>query len=284
MKLFYWDKPSVRNFGDELNPWLWEKLLPGAFDGNPDVLFVGIGTLINTSVPPARRVLVFGSGVGYNAPAKPDQSWKFYCVRGPKSAASLGLPPETGIVDPAVYIQRFVKPATTKTSRCAFIPHWRTTHFAWEPLCAELGITYIDPCGSIDQVMKAIGETELLLAEAMHGAIVADALRVPWVGVRSGSQVLPFKWEDWCQSIGVSYNPQQLPSLDPPAEGANLNLRTQQWWHRSRAAGAFRKLVRNPPAPTLSSDATLPALLARLDDKLDEFKRDVANNCFASDA
>ena len=36
------------NFGDDLNSWIWEKYFPGLFDGDTDVAFIGIGTLLGT--------------------------------------------------------------------------------------------------------------------------------------------------------------------------------------------------------------------------------------------
>jgi len=73
--LLYYHQDPQRNFGDDLNPWLWQRLLPGQFSGtvahdprargvvaDDEVLFVGIGTLINTRVPTGPRKVVFGSG------------------------------------------------------------------------------------------------------------------------------------------------------------------------------------------------------------------------------
>jgi succinoglycan biosynthesis protein ExoV len=48
MELFYYQRADkLRNFGDSLNPWLWERLLPNFFDGDPSTTFVGFGTLLN---------------------------------------------------------------------------------------------------------------------------------------------------------------------------------------------------------------------------------------------
>lgn len=43
MKLFYYEPGN--NFGDQLNPWLWQKLIPGILDNDETNTFVGIGTL-----------------------------------------------------------------------------------------------------------------------------------------------------------------------------------------------------------------------------------------------
>jgi succinoglycan biosynthesis protein ExoV len=96
------------------------------------------------------------------------------------------------------------------------MPHIHHATFAqktWEPLCAEAEIRYIDPRWPVEQVLQAIGETQVLLAEAMHGAIVADALRVPWIPIITSPRILRFKWQDWCKSMALPYRPQVLPPV-----------------------------------------------------------------------
>jgi len=38
----------------------------------------------------------------------------------------------------------------------------------------------------------------------MHAAIVADALRVPWISVTTTPEFLAFKWADWAASLGMT--------------------------------------------------------------------------------
>jgi succinoglycan biosynthesis protein ExoV len=69
MKLYYFDGKArefeIGNFGDDLNPWLWNKVLPVVFDDDERSLFVGIGTLLNHRLPQKSQKLIFGSGFGY---------------------------------------------------------------------------------------------------------------------------------------------------------------------------------------------------------------------------
>src|SRR5882757_5888248 len=98
MKLHYW--PQAPNFGDQLNPWLWSKLLPGYFDNSDDKMFVGIGTLLNSELDKYKDKIkiIFGSGVGYaNLPPRVDDKWKVYFVRGPLSAKVLEINPELAL-------------------------------------------------------------------------------------------------------------------------------------------------------------------------------------------
>ena len=63
--------------------------------------------------------------------------------------------------------------------------------------------TDIDPCGGVERVIADILASELLVTEAMHGAIVADALRVPWVPVRPVQPTNRGKWFDWASALDI---------------------------------------------------------------------------------
>jgi len=214
MKLFYC-KVTTGNFGDDLNPWLWPKLLPGIIDEDGSTLFVGIGSIMNQFIPDAPLKIVFGSGVGYGTPPVIDErKWKIYCLRGPLSAKALHLPPETGITDAAILVTKVPLVMPEKIYRLSYMPHKTSAALgAWEDVCTEAGIHYINPGWPVERVLSDILSTKLLITEAMHGAIVADAFRIPWIPVRSFYKILRFKWMDWCQSLGMTYSPAKLPCL-----------------------------------------------------------------------
>ncbi|MFO1514855.1 MAG: polysaccharide pyruvyl transferase family protein [Verrucomicrobiota bacterium] len=214
MRLHHY-KAANGNVGDDLNPWLWERLIPGLFGGDDGTLFVGIGTLLNDRLPHARRTVVFGTGVGYGTcPAVPDASWTVYCVRGPITAAALGLSAELAITDPAALVATLGVRTHADGRAPAFMPHHLSAPLVdWSTLCSDASLRFIDPRWSVDEVLGSLKRTSLLITEAMHGAILADALRVPWIPTVCAEQILALKWVDWCRSMGLHYQPLPLPLL-----------------------------------------------------------------------
>ncbi|MCP6146191.1 polysaccharide pyruvyl transferase family protein, partial [Klebsiella pneumoniae] len=61
-------------------------------------------------------------------------------------------------------------------------------------------------------VLDKIRNAKLVLADAMHAAIIADAFRVPWVPMVTSPQINTFKWLDWTSTIEQRYTPIVLGS------------------------------------------------------------------------
>jgi len=290
MKLHYWQgRKSVKNFGDELNPWLWPKILGEILDDSEDEIFVGIGTILNDTIPRARQTVVMGAGVGYGSLPLVDDSWRFYAVRGRLSTEALGLPLEIAITDPAILVHNHYSVTTKKKYPFAFMPHWTTMHSGWKQVCERLGFGLINPLDPVESVLASIGDTEVLLAEAMHGAIVADALRIPWIPVETESaDRLPSKWEDWCATVGIPYQPRAISGLRPiQLEGTVSNRwytsgkRLVRNYQQRRAASQLSKIARRVK-PFLSRDAVLRELLQRMTDAIDRFRTDHARGVFTA--
>jgi succinoglycan biosynthesis protein ExoV len=124
-------------------------------------------------------------------------------------------------------------------------------------------------------VLESLRRTGVLLTEAMHGAIVADALRIPWIAVRTRSAIKTFKWEDWCRSMDLEYQPRMLPPVWPKVESAGA-LRSARGWARRRLAAALLARTARRARPTLSAPGTLAARLDALEGRLDVLRRDEA--------
>lgn len=279
MRIYYWGE--YPNFGDQLNPWLWPRLLPELFrieDDGTD--FLGIGTLLDhgflAGARQARRI-IFGTGAGYSDRPDMGPAWKIYCVRGPLTAQLLGIDPGLAITDPAVLLRRYLRPGgRPKCWKASLVLHWQSVNLNWRLAAEAAGIHFIDPRDPVDQVLKQIDESELVLAEAMHGAICADALRVPWVPILSRPDILAFKWHDWCETLGFAYRAEAVPYLGHfGGDGHEDVLRARV----GDAAERLRLLVAGA-APLLSTEARSLESEERLLEKCEELRRDYASGSF----
>ncbi|MEL7511768.1 MAG: polysaccharide pyruvyl transferase family protein, partial [Cyanobacteria bacterium J06554_3] len=251
MKLFYYktQRPTA-NFGDELNPWLWPRLIPAFKDSesaaSESTVFVGIGTILNNTMPQwlqtAKRLVFFSTGFGYGRQFRlhKQANWQIYCVRGPLSAKRLKLPASLAITDGAALLKRFLPPVPTakREYKVAYIPHFRHGSPAlFKRVCEQANIHFIDPAAPVEEVISQIGHSQLVISEAMHGAIVADTLRVPWIPVRTSPKILPFKWWDWCASMEVPYRYQMIKGVrrltraDHRYQLRPVAQRQARWWH-----------------------------------------------------
>jgi len=218
MKLTYF-KGHVPNFGDELNTYMWPRLLPRDFlDDDDGELFLGIGSILWEHYPKEARKYVFGSGYGgyAAAPDVHDGTWDVIFVRGPRTAAQLDLPPSKGICDSAILLRKLDLPAPAEDIGIAFMPHFHSfSRGHWPEACAQAGIRLVDPRDDVEKIISEIRGARMLITEAMHGAIVADALRTPWLAVRPIHAENAAKWSDWAESLGLdlSHHPLQPSSL-----------------------------------------------------------------------
>lgn len=279
MRLYYANKTRsyvpFGNFGDDLNAWIWQKFLPGTFnDDSSDIAFVGFGTILNENLPKFGKTIIFGTGHGYGKPPKINDTWTIYCVRGPLTTSSLNLPADLAIADPAILVNRAYYPTKiNKRHKIALIP------YAWEmesspgvflEVCAQLGYFCIDPHWEVETVLQEISQSQLVVTAAMHGAIVADALRVPWIPFKSNAGILDFKWIDFCESLELKYTENRFYRFNSFSQ----KLPLFQHIEAKRMVAYLSRLVQQAK-PQLSSENTLNNKLDRLEEKLSQFKQDI---------
>lgn len=297
MILYRW-QGRAPNFGDELNTMLWSRLLPNFFDDDPSVLFLGIGSVLDNRHAAGVLKLVVGAGYGgYEPPAALDGAWRIQWVRGPRSARLLGLDPALGLGDPAALLPVAGISIGGGGTKIGFMPHFESAmHGAWAQAAEAAGAILIDPRGDPSAVVEAIRDCRVLLSEALHGIIVADALRVPWIAIQPRAPIHRPKWEDWADTLDLSIVFRTLPpSTLPELAHASIVAR----WHAGRALlerhadhlrpiGARRLIAQASEAlhaatratPQLSDDRTLERGQARMMDSLAALRRQAAHGHF----
>ncbi len=214
MKLYY---HKGKNFGDQLNPLIFDHFMPNAFDENSEGLFVGIGSLIGLVSRFPQRKVVFSSGLAdgdastYGPVPEDLSSYEFVCVRGPLTAKRLGLSADLAITDGAILLAAMHLPLERSHEVISFMPHAGSEQFYdHQKMAEELGWQFISPMEEPHQVLQKMMRSKFIVTEAMHGAIVADTLRIPWIPYVGFSTVNHFKWKDWCMSMEMEYQPHVL--------------------------------------------------------------------------
>ena len=211
MRLYY---HKGKNFGDQLNPLIFDHFMPDAFDENDNGLFVGIGSLIGLVSRFPQRKVVFSSGLAdgdastYGPVPNDLSSYEFVCVRGPLTAQRLGLNADLAITDGAILLAAMHLPLERSHEVISFMPHAGSEQFYdHQKMAEELGWQFISPMEEPQQVLQKMMRSKFIVTEAMHGAIVADTLRIPWIPYVGFSTVNHFKWQDWCMSMELEYKP-----------------------------------------------------------------------------
>jgi succinoglycan biosynthesis protein ExoV len=280
------------NFGDDLNLWLWPRLLPGVFDADDSTLFLGIGSILNHRFDGPTRKLVMGAAFVADYGRAPDLNggdYRIYFVRGPRTAAALGLDPALAIGDPAVLVGTLLPRGGGEGPVC-FMPHWESHERGyWAKACVRAGVTLIDPTAPVEAILAQISGARLMLCEAMHGAIVADALRVPWIPLLPIDPRNRAKWADWADSLALSIVPRRIAASSPAEWLARATQRPDvlaaaravmdawplapvRWMVIARAAGRLRALAR-APGP-MSDEGVLERVKGRMLEVVARFRAD----------
>ena len=184
--------------------------------------------------------IIFGAGVGYSRPPVIDNSYKIYCVRGPLSADKLKINKMHAISDSAYLVLRTSIndiPIKSNDKKISIVPHYLSMNMLdWETITSNLSMNLIDPAGDSKKIINEIRSSSLVLCESLHGAILADAFRIPWIPIRYSYRFLDFKWYDWALSVGVNLDIQKLPSVF-----SGKVKQTKKVWNSIRVMLSFLK-------------------------------------------
>ncbi|MEJ0036290.1 MAG: hypothetical protein WDO68_09420 [Gammaproteobacteria bacterium] len=143
-----------------------------------------------------------------------------------------------------------------------FVPHFTTAKDAgWRRACERAGVEFVDPREDCRVVLRKVASARLVIAEAMHAAIVADAFRVPWLPVASTSLFSTFKWVDWTASLRVPFKPTVLPAV-------SVRHGCQRLWLRLFAERCLVDDIRTEGDETVMDSLALDAILTATEQRL----------------
>jgi beta-1,4-mannosyltransferase len=223
VKVFY-HQGTAPNVGDDLNAILWSKLMPGLDQLRTADWLIGIGTILDERVNHLEgSKLVLGSGLRTaHAPRRFGADVRFAAVRGKHTAARLGLAADVAVCDPGFLVTRLWPDRAAGGDRIGLVPHVYSTRMTEiTRVATDAGIEVVSPALPIDEFLAKLKACARVYCESLHGAIFADALRIPWARVRicshyyEGSGVSDFKWADTFSVLGVDSQPMNRIGLLP---------------------------------------------------------------------
>ncbi|NCP63945.1 MAG: polysaccharide pyruvyl transferase family protein [Paraglaciecola sp.] len=273
MELGYF-KGNINNVGDDLNYFLWTRLLGDKLTPNQDSVFIGIGSVLDGRFDKYAKKVVFGTGArGAHLLPTIDTSWNIRFVRGPLTCEALAAKGQVSkyITDPAILAAKYFK-QVDKPQKLGLIPYFRTDHGHWQNVADALGAELISPTLSVEAFTEKLAQCKLVLTEAMHGAIIADSMRIPWIPYSSFTlaheqSTHVFKWTDWCRSMELEFVDTKLPILWPnnkfPLLSGLARIAKQKY-----IVHTLKKLV-DQGKTYLSKDSVFTNKLAEVEKELD---------------
>lgn len=258
MKLFYFKAPQG-NVGDDLNAWLWPKLLSSILDDDDDHLLIGIGTLLNHKIPLAKKYTVLTSGVGYgDLPNVCQGEWSYIGLRGPLSQKALNVKEDISLLDGAYLLPRYLPQPLQTAYKLGYIPHVDSMiNGLWQEVSDIAGIRLIDPRWPVDKFVKEVCSCEKIITEAMHGAIISDAYGVPWQPSKAYDYINEFKWRDFSNSLNMNI---KLNLIEPTWKGdigENFKRKAINTIKRMANTSGFSSENWTPVLPSRSSQKTV---------------------------
>ena len=222
MQCIYYD--GIDNVGDELNRYIWPSLF-GQPQCDRRTALLGVGTLLDAAFSQRldhfEKILVLGSGAGYGTLPVVDGRWKIYAVRGVRTCTALQLPAEMGVADAAYLLGALnwdlMRARRNDSREVIFIPHHSSLKYVdWGLICRQAGVAFLSPTAPVPVFVEKLANARHVVAEAMHGAILADIMRIPWSPFKFGQDFLDSKWFDWMEMFGLQVEVMQAPGFYDP--------------------------------------------------------------------
>ena len=212
-----WTTVAGGNFGDNLNSLLWRTLLAEIGPVRPCQAVYGVGSFHGIAIPKKTKILhVMGSGCAGRSriSSAVGKGVHFHFVRGPRTAEAwncgAGVLADGAVLLAHTYLGNLAP--ERRAESVGYVPHHISDQLAdYEYICRQAGVRYIGSKGyDTEGFVRKLKSCDYVITEALHGAIVADLFRIPWLAVSSRRHINAYKWNDWCQSVGLEYKPYEI--------------------------------------------------------------------------
>lgn len=219
VRLWWHDNGGISNFGDELNPFLVEKISGTQIKKIykiPRFSYRRVNLVIGSIIHVANRYCnVWGSGIIRKKTIV--KGGNFFAVRGPytryRVLQSGHKCPEV-FGDPALLLPRYYVRKKTADYDIGITPHIVDFDLIKDRIKDER-ILVIDLKKPVTKVIDAILSCRVILSSSLHGLIVAHSYGIPaiWITVSNKLYGDNIKFYDYFTSVGIlEYKPYKLKS------------------------------------------------------------------------
>ena len=188
---------GVPNFGDDINPALYEELCGRRLRLATDRRvphFLGMGSILAAATESS---IVLGAGL--IRPANVKRPLKVVSLRGELTRQHLGITEDIPLGDPMVLVSQLMTPE--RGGDIGFIPHVSELHRIRDRIPPNIKL--IDVRRQPTEVVREIGRCSLVLSQSLHGLIVADAFDIPnlWIAPSKKMMGGEFKFHDYFSTL-----------------------------------------------------------------------------------
>jgi pyruvyltransferase len=221
----YWCHCGTRhgNFGDKLTPLLLDYFCAEyEWAGPTEAEVFGIGSIVEM-VPDRFRGTVWTSGFLQATSSKSLNTAEVLAVRGKLTLERLSgdRSGPVALGDGGLLCDLFHK-GGTKRYTLGIIPHYADAKdlVLREIMSKNQRIKLIDICGTVEEVIRDVGQCEHVVSSSLHGLVLSDSLCVPnrWVEFPGSAKRIfgsGFKFRDYYSIYdGLAVSPAVLSSED----------------------------------------------------------------------
>jgi pyruvyltransferase len=252
LKVYWWryDYPDRLNFGDELTPWIIDKLWGRRCVWSPpdECELAGAGSIIEIiqGLSNGHELNVWGSGFIKQGEPNHLDNLIFHAVRGKHSLDRLSSGQKIALGDPGILANLALPLQREQKYDLGIIPHYIDKE---HPIITRLSETrnskVINVLDSPEKVASEIASCSLVLSSSLHGLIISDSYGVPnyWIKLNELTGV-DYKFKDYYSAFQ-----EQPPLLDvrDKLSSENIDSLIGQYQNKSQLESIQQKLMKAFP-------------------------------------
>ena len=248
LKTYWWETPKrlIPNFGDQLNPYLIEKITGKKPENRPPspeyTTLLGIGSVLGLFPEQLKYCIIWGSGFG-KRPLRIKMLIKRIKIAVPKKICAVRGPLTRNVFlkhkiscpeiygDPALLMPHFFDPKIPQKYEIGIIPHYIDINHPWVQENRGNGILIIDIRQDVESFIEKVISCKKVISSSLHGLIIADAYKVPsvWIILNRNLQKQSFKFHDYFYSLKqYGEKPAIIRCKDKPIKNLVKNAHTRK--------------------------------------------------------